>query len=247
MLPVTVKKEPNPIILCRMLTCQKHTWKHCAFTQAQRPLLKTPIVFFPKGLPFELLVFVVPAGYGGAPSASLQGHTPTYFSSVKRFTITPKCLSAPSNFPQHFSTDELPHCDFFLYKVLVSGDDLLFDLQDKYRQWLEVWPLAANRPGFKSRRLACHQQLLGRRRVLVPTAPWVVRTRWGHGGKSFDTALTPREFSVFCSFYYPKNICILKPGDDNALRKGMRVSGWDWRLENKRTSWSRWNASELHS
>lgn len=45
----------------------------------------------------------------------------------------------------------------FLYKVLISGDDVLFDLQDKYRQWLKVWPLAANRPGFKSHRLACYQ------------------------------------------------------------------------------------------
>lgn len=45
----------------------------------------------------------------------------------------------------------------FLYKVLISGDDVLFDLQDKYWQWLKVWPLAANRPGFKSHRLACYQ------------------------------------------------------------------------------------------
>lgn len=45
----------------------------------------------------------------------------------------------------------------FLHKVLVPGDDLLFDLQDKYRQWLKVWPLAANGPGFQSHRLACYQ------------------------------------------------------------------------------------------
>lgn len=46
---------------------------------------------------------------------------------------------------------------FLLCEVLGSGDDLLFGLQDKYRQWLQVWPLAANRPGFKSLRLACYQ------------------------------------------------------------------------------------------